>query len=626
MEAALYKECKSMSITYITICHRPALMAYHTHNLNLTGDGEGGWEYTQIDQSKVHARVAVASAEGEDQLREKHLAARSAPYRQMQEVSSADLEERSSMQKLMMLLKIAVPGSEKKLCLLMVGIIGRTLCHEAYSRVVGGLYNAVITRDIGKFALFALVNVVQDIFNGCVEEGVVLMQELVGIAWYQRLTKHCTDRFFAGSNFYRVKNIDKRISDIDQRLTKEVVDLSKEFPKMFASAVTPMFDVLWFTGRMVSLLGVVGMIPFYLYIGATFAVSKFLMPNYEALFTKEQELESDYRFCHTRLRNHAESVAFFGGDDMERKIATSFFEKLVDHQYIVRRKTAEFKFFFHCINKDFKSYSNNVSTPEIVTILMQIIYARRHALDSLADGTAGALASSTFYVRSAVIRTVESFGQIFDLYETMAKLLGSGTRVCQMIDVLEDMAGRVDTIASSGGNTEQGGSSADGDAPTDITFTGVDIVTPLGQCLAKDLSVTVAPNTPLMVTGPNSVGKTSFFRALAGLWPVPKGAVSSPAAPNGVFLVPQRPYAVLGTLADQITYPAAIPKAERDEARLQACLELVGIFYLVAQFEEDGGWDAEKTWEDVFSGGEMQRMGLARVFYHQPAFAVLDEW
>ena len=169
----------------------------------------------------------------------------------------------------------------------------------------------------------------QDVFNGCVEEGVILMQELVGIAWcaisplalsrekvyctmtkcqhqnkdgwivqkslathhntdpstialcrYETLTSYCTERFFTGSNFYTAKNIDKRISDIDQRLTKEIVDLSKEFPKMFASAVTPLFDVFWFSGRMMSLFGLRGMMPFYLYILATFVVSKFLMPDY----------------------------------------------------------------------------------------------------------------------------------------------------------------------------------------------------------------------------------------------------------------------------------------------------------------------------------------------------------
>ena len=62
-------------------------------------------------------------------------------------------------------------------------VAGRTLCHEAYSRVVGTLYSSVITRNVGQFVTFALLNIVQDVFNGCVEEGVILMQELVGIAW-----------------------------------------------------------------------------------------------------------------------------------------------------------------------------------------------------------------------------------------------------------------------------------------------------------------------------------------------------------------------------------------------------------------------------------------------------------
>ena len=115
-------------------------------------------------------------------------------------------------------------------------------------------------------------------------------------------------------------------------------------------------------------------------------------------------------------------------------------------------------------------------------------------------GAAGALASSTFYVRSAVIRTVESFGQIFDLYETMSKLLGSGTRVCQMIDVLEDMNASIDSV--TGGSSQQGAVD-----PSKIVFDGVDIVTPLGQCLAQDLSISVEKDHSLMITGPNYVGK-----------------------------------------------------------------------------------------------------------------------
>ena len=115
-------------------------------------------------------------------------------------------------------------------------------------------------------------------------------------------------------------------------------------------------------------------------------------------------------------------------------------------------------------------------------------------------GAAGALASSTFYVRSAVIRTVESFGQIFDLYETMSKLLGSGTRVCQMIDVLEDMNASIDSV--TGGSSQHGAVD-----PSKIVFDGVDIVTPLGQCLAQDLSISVEKDHSLMITGPNYVGK-----------------------------------------------------------------------------------------------------------------------
>ena len=83
-----------------------------------------------------------------------------------------------------------------------------------------------------------------------------------------------------------------------------------------------------------------------------------------------------------------------------------------------------------------------------------------------------------------------------------------------------------------------------------------------------------------------------------------------------------------GTLADQITYPAVLQPAQRTlevEARLAELLELVRLSYLLERFAGDGGWDVRRVWEDTLSLGEQQRIGMARLFYQKPRFAVLDE-
>jgi ATP-binding cassette subfamily D (ALD) protein 3 len=92
-----------------------------------------------------------------------------------------------------------------------------------------------------------------------------------------------------------------------------------------------------------------------------------------------------------------------------------------------------------------------------------------------------------------------------------------------------------------------------------------------------------------------------------------------------MFYVPQRPYLALGTLRDQIIYPdtkiMALSKGYED-SKISDLLKKVHLSYLI---EREGGFDSVQDWADVLSGGEKQRVAMARLFYHKPQFAILDE-
>lgn len=173
---------------------------------------------------------------------------------------------------------------------------------------------------------------------------------------------------------------------------------------------------------------------------------------------------------------------------------------------------------------------------------------------------------------------------------------------------------------------ECAGAHVNGDANTEsdqkprkIEMRGVDFVTPRGVAVATNVSCEVTTDSPLMISGRNASGKTSFVRVLAGLWPHSNGELTVPA-PHGstvpglkdIFIVPQRIHMCLGSLADQLTYPGRIPPEQRtadQEARLMKLLDLVGIAYLVKRWAGDSddvvkdamGLDHVTRWEDVLS-------------------------
>jgi len=179
---------------------------------------------------------------------------------------------------------------------------------------------------------------------------------------------------------------------------------------------------------------------------------------------------------------------------------------------------------------------------------------------------------------------------------------------------------------------------------TGIRLEGVPIVAPAmwprgGEEIVEEVDLLIRPGDHLLISGPNGAGKSSIARLIAGLWPVYRGLVSrprnisnaslkgEPVTPDmgGVMFLPQKPYLAQGTLRDQVIYPhteADMRAAGVSDNDLVAVLEAVRLSYLPSR---EGGWDTKKEWKDVLSGGEKQRISLARIVYHLPAFAVLDE-
>jgi ATP-binding cassette subfamily D (ALD) long-chain fatty acid import protein len=146
-------------------------------------------------------------------------------------------------------------------------------------------------------------------------------------------------------------------------------------------------------------------------------------------------------------------------------------------------------------------------------------------------------------------------------------------------------------------------------------------VSPNGDVLVRGLTFSVRQGQHLLIVGPNGCGKSSLFRILGGLWPVHGGSLVRPPS-SDIFYIPQRPYLSRGNLRQQIIYPKTEAENSMSDDDLKALLAIVKIDDIVDQV---GGWDVEREWREDLSMGVQQRIAMARLFYHNPKFAILDE-
>jgi len=232
------------------------------------------------------------------------------------------------------------------------------------------------------------------------------------------------------------------------------------------------------------------------------------------------------------------------------------------------------------------------------------------------------------YVRnsSLLINLSKAIGRLVVSYKDVQSLAGYTHLVYEVKTVLDDFDKGIYQRAQVSKSAIQLGKNGRIDNKSEnIKFEGVPIVSPTGDVLVESISFEINKGMNLFITGPNGCGKSSLFRILGELWPASGGVVHKPPKED-IFYIPQRPYLPSGKLRDQIIYPHTeehmrnVKKVSDDD--LLKLFELVQLGYIV---QREGGWDKENDWNDVLAGGEKQRIAMARLFYHSPKFAILDE-
>ncbi|KAF5128146.1 ATP-binding cassette sub-family D member 1 [Metarhizium anisopliae] len=532
--------------------------------------------------------------------------------------------DRQFFRSLLRLLKIVVPGWRSTETRMLIShsffLVLRTLISLRVAEMDGAIVKALVKGNGKEFMTrilwWMLIAVPATFTNSMLS----YHQAELSLKYRTRLTQYIHDKYLSNLTFYGISALDDRIKNPDQLIAVDVSKFSNSLAELYSNLAKPLLDMTIYTWSLSKSVGGEGVVFMSLLVQLSANMMRVLTPPFGKYVADEARLEGEFRFQHSRLIDYSEEVALYGGHVAEKDTLDKGYFTLIKHvNYILRRR------FYHGFMEDFviKYFWGALglllcSVPVFVKLPGQVAM-------NMGDRTESFVTN-----RRMLLSASDAFGRIMFSYREIMELAGYTSRVASLLDVMDDIqSGHFEKRLVSSSGTEDNEAVLRGRGTVheseDIKFIDVPIISPNGDVLVKALSFSLSQGDHLLVVGPNGCGKSSLFRILGGLWPVYGGTVYKPPF-HAIFYLPQRPYLSRGSLRQQVIYPDSLRQMRArsvTDADLMSILKLLELEHLVDLYPE--GWDAEAEWRDVLSGGLQQRVAMARLFYHRPKYAILDE-
>ena len=447
--------------------------------------------------------------------------------------------------------------------------------------------------QFGVFCMIATAWVAVAVYN-------LYLRQILHIRWRRWMTERFLRNWLDARAYYRIQldqsttdNPDQRISDDLDRYTSLSLTLSLGLLDSVVTLCSFLF-ILWRISGVLAIplpgggsFDLPGYLVFVAIVYASLGswLTHWIGSPLAALVFDQQRYEADFRFSMVRLRENAESVAFYRGEEREYGVFDRRFGRVVSNWWDIIRRRKKLTWFT-------ASY-NQVAVIVPVVAAMPQFFAKKIQL-------------------GGVMQIISAFGQVQD---SLSYIVSSYTEIAEyraVVARLSSFGGRIENIAAE----QQGAQPIDIEqAGEGVEVRGLRLDLPDGQNLREDIALAADPRHPVLITGPTGAGKSTLLRAIAGLWPFGQGKVR--VGDGSMMFLPQRPYLPLGPLADALVYPGQATPQRREE--LESALLAVGLSYLAEHLDETSNWSQR------LSIGEQQRIGFARVLLARPEIVFLDE-